>query len=968
MLIDEAIDLDAAACERWLDALEGSDRELRPTLRRLLLASAERSTADLLDRGLVFRTPPEADVAFSAGQAVGPYRLVSQLGEGGMGEVWLAERADGSLQRPVALKLPLLQARRTVLVQRFARERDILAGLTHPHIARLYDAGIADDGQPFLAIEYIEGERIDRWCERQALPAAGRIALLRQVMDAVQHAHAHLVIHRDLKPGNVLVDRHGRAVLLDFGIAKLLEGDAATGEATALTRVGGQAMTPHYAAPEQLTGTPVSTATDVWALGVLLHELVSGRRPFTQEQRGALEQAILHDDPPRPSAGGVALALSRGAAAELDAIVAKALQKAPADRYATVAAFADDLDRWTRGDVVLARPAGSAYRTLKFVRRHRLAVATAAGVAHGVIGASMVALRQAEVARNEAQTALAVQDFISGVFQASDADQADPVRARQRTAVQLLDEGAARIQGSLDDVPAAKVRVLQVLATQYEGMALFNQVAQLQQRIAALAEKLPGGGSTQRLDALTAEGGALTKAGRHDAGRAALDQAEALLGTQGGPRRNRLDLAWATYYTERNDPQGLRFTERVLAALGEDGSPDLRLEALYLHGTLLGLADRSGEARAVLQRAAALGPEVKGGWRTEIPTLMHLATLSQRPGDGSQAEAAFRRAVELSTQRAGPAAPQTVIVLGRLGQFLGSAGRLGEAVDALGEASGRALAWTDAAERASHAPYLLTLEGRTLIAFGRAEAALQRLDAATGLATEADPAQFVWLLGTRAQALAEVGSDTEAREAIEATLAQVERHGLRNTRAGYWFRRVEVMIALDRGDLQTAAGRWQALRGEPAFRVDVLPAAPLAAEVALGTDVPQAALDAARQMLATLATQAPGLPRSASEARLRGVEGLALLRLGRPNESATALRDAVRLYATFMDNEQSLPLAAARLRLGQALVATGDRVGASEELAAARAAHARHARLASRHLSARDRLEALLKGAAQPSR
>ncbi len=292
-LLDEVIDLDAAEREVWLAGLQGDDARLLPTLRRMLSKQALKETADLLERGPAF-TAPQAEAAapeFKPGERVGPYRLERELGHGGMGEVWLAEREDGQLKRRVALKLPMLGARRSVLVQRFARERDILGSLAHPNIARLYDAGLAEDGQPYLALAYIEGQPITAYCDERKLDVRAGVELLQQVLRAVQYAHANLVIHRDLKPSNVLVTAQGQVMLLDFGIAKLLQEEEQEAPETELTRLGGRAMTLDYAAPEQISGAPISIATDIWALGVLLYELVAGERPFRRPTRGAQEQA-----------------------------------------------------------------------------------------------------------------------------------------------------------------------------------------------------------------------------------------------------------------------------------------------------------------------------------------------------------------------------------------------------------------------------------------------------------------------------------------------------------------------------------------------------------------------------------------------------------------------------------------------------------------------------------------------------
>ena len=445
-LLDDALEVAPSDREAWLAASLGGDlKRLGPTLRKLLAKEASQETGGLIDRLPVFTVAAEAAAApvFRTGDAVGPYRLQRELGRGGMGEVWLAQRSDGHLKRAVALKLPMLSARRSVLVQRFARERDILGSLAHPHIARLYDAGLADDGQPYLALEYVEGKPITAYCDEAKLDARARVALLRQVMDAVQYAHANLVIHRDLKPSNVLVTAEGQAMLLDFGIAKLLQEEHSEVGATELTHLGGRALTPHYAAPEQLTGAPISIATDVYALGLLLYEALAGQRPFIADTRAALEHAALNEVPPKPSQHkpGVLARLPHGPRADLDTIVLKALKKVPAERYATVNAMADDLQRWQRGEPVLAQPDRLSYRLAKFVSRHRAPVALGTTAVLALIVASALALWQAAVAtqeaeraRQEATRALAVQGFLTELFAANSADQSDPQAAQRKTA------------------------------------------------------------------------------------------------------------------------------------------------------------------------------------------------------------------------------------------------------------------------------------------------------------------------------------------------------------------------------------------------------------------------------------------------------------------------------------------------------------------------------------------------------
>jgi serine/threonine-protein kinase len=408
-LLDQALALPAAERTRWFDALpdDAAHAALKPHLRELL-AHAEGRLIDTLP-GVETTSFAPAPAGLQAGQALGPWRLLRPLGEGGMGSVWLAERTDLLQGRQVALKLPHGAWRRAGLAERLAREREILATLEHPHIARLYDAGVAEDGQPWLALEFVDGERIDAWAERQALDVPARVGLFLQVAQAVAHAHARLVVHRDLKPANMLVTAAGEVKLLDFGIAKLLqEGVAAE---TELTREAGRVMTPDYASPEQVLGRPLTTASDVYALGVVLFELLAGRRPYTlaRPTPAALEQAIADGHLPRPSS--VAPPGRRAALrGDLDTIVLKALKREPAERYATVAALAEDLQRHLDHRPVLARPDGARYRARMFLRRHRAATAAGAAVLSALMAGTALALWQAREAQAQRDAALAQRD------------------------------------------------------------------------------------------------------------------------------------------------------------------------------------------------------------------------------------------------------------------------------------------------------------------------------------------------------------------------------------------------------------------------------------------------------------------------------------------------------------------------------------------------------------------------------
>jgi serine/threonine protein kinase len=407
-LLDEALPLDAEKRRRWLDALSPEYQALAEALREALLPAEADGLAGSLDGGAGsyldrIGTGPRP------GEIVGPYRVIRLLGEGGMAEVWLAQRADGALKRDVALKLPMLLHLRKDLASRFASERDILAALEHPNIARLYDAGVSSNGLPYLAMEYVAGESLTAWCDARQTGIRERLKLFLQVLDAVQYAHAQRVIHRDIKPSNILVTDSGQVRLLDFGVAKLLAREE---EQSDLTQRYGRVLTPDYASPELVRGEQLGAAGDVYALGVVLYELLSGNRPY-HLQAGAsiaqLEHAITAVEVKRassqvaPGAGGnrgtTERKLARRLRGDLDAIVLKALAKAPSSRYESATAFADDLQRSLSGEPVEARPNRLSYRCAKFVLRHRTelaAIAVATALVAGAIGYSLTHSRGAE--------------------------------------------------------------------------------------------------------------------------------------------------------------------------------------------------------------------------------------------------------------------------------------------------------------------------------------------------------------------------------------------------------------------------------------------------------------------------------------------------------------------------------------------------------------------------------------------
>jgi eukaryotic-like serine/threonine-protein kinase len=468
-LLDEALDLPVTERSPWLDALPQDDAELRPRLARLLAhATADDGFLDRLPELEAIAGGDEPGAHVESAGTVGPYRLLRELGEGGMGTVWLAERTDGLIKRPVALKLPRDLSARGRIAERLARERDILASLNHPHIARLYDAGQTPSGQPYLAMEYVEGQRLDEHAASSRLDLRARLHLFLQIARAVAHAHANLVIHRDLKPSNILVTPEGEVRLLDFGIAKLLEGDTAHG--TALTELAGRPLTPGYASPEQIRGEPLTVATDVYSLGVVLYELLTGASPYKprHDSRGGLENAVIETDPARPSDTVSDPQKRRSLRGDLDVIVLKALKKRPEERYATVNALAEDIERYLAGQPVTAQPDSAVYRLSKVVRRHRASVAAAASVLLAVFIGAGIALWQARVALDEKERAEEVQEFIASIFQGVNPELAGA--ARPLTAIEILDQAQRRVTSELGGQPDLQLRLRSVIGRSYLGL------------------------------------------------------------------------------------------------------------------------------------------------------------------------------------------------------------------------------------------------------------------------------------------------------------------------------------------------------------------------------------------------------------------------------------------------------------------------------------------------------------------
>jgi eukaryotic-like serine/threonine-protein kinase len=699
-VLDAALDLPAAARGAYLDGACGADAGLRREIEELLAAgeaggsfleaSALTRAAPLLAAVAMDAPPPEGE------RRAGAYRLLETLGEGGMGTVHLADRVDGQFEQQVAVKVLKQGLVGDDARRRFLRERQILARLAHPGIARLLDGGVTEEGAPFFVMERVHGRPLTIFCDDERLGVDARLRVFLEVCDAVHDAHRNLVVHRDLKPSNILVDAAGRVKLLDFGIAKLLDEGGADPTRTTL-----RAMTPEYASPEQVRGDHVTTATDVYSLGVVLYEILAGQRPYRVARGSAadLERAILGQDPPRPStsaASGPGLPglaprdVGRRLRGDLDGIVMQALQKAPERRYPSADALAADIRRHLGGLPVTARGDHLRYRALQFVRRHRTPVAAASLVVLALVGGLLGTLWQARRAAAEARKASAAKDFLKSVFAAS-----DPAKAQGRalTAKELLDDGARRIETELSGQPEVRSEVRRLIASVYVQLGEYEQARPLLAAELADQRRRAGSRSLAVAEVLADLGEASWLLDRYDEARSLYDEALAIQVERRGPRATAVAELLAKTGGALSDLGDLAGAEetfgRALAIFAETGRAESReaVEAREGLGVTLASADRFAEAVA-LQAAVA-------GWRERHLGPSHPGTLTSRYNQGAyllelgrtqEAASVLEGVLEERRRILGPRHDHVALTLKTLASAWDAAGRTDEALPLADEA------------------------------------------------------------------------------------------------------------------------------------------------------------------------------------------------------------------------------------------------------------------------------------------
>ena len=641
-LLESILDkvLDAAPADRAAVIEEhcAGDAADAAFLNRMLEAEARADATSFLESPL--RVPSRqfwADANLeSSGAVFGPYVLLHLIGQGGMGEVHLAERRDGTFDQRVALKLLPLPTPN--LMQRFRRERQILATLEHPNIARLLDGGISSDNVPFFAMEYVDGVHITTYCHDNQLDVREILLLFESICAAVEYAHRSLVVHRDIKPSNVLVTRDGVPKLLDFGIAKVLE----TSDSPEATRTFARALTPDYAAPEQIRGDAVTTSTDVYSLGIVLYELLTGTRPINSASRESIERNALYGEarPPSVAAGNSTKLRRKQLRGDIDRIVLTAIAREPTRRYRSVEAFSNDIRRHLEGRPISIRGDARIYRFKKFVGRNRPLVLVASLLIVTLVAASVGILWQAQRVSQEAARTIATNEFLRGVFSVADPDvnKGDSI-----SATGMLDRSAARVESGFNDVPDLKADVQDTLGGLYLSLGEYTRAKTLFEQSLSLRKAQGSGDTPAFADSL-------------------VQLATANIG---------LDRYTAA------EPQLRQALEILNQAYGA-GSPHVST-AMRLLGLCFTTLGRSMEAEPLLQQALQI--DQSSGPDTAVPDdLAALAAFDFRIHKFKQSVALYQRALTMYREKLGRENSKSVVTQSELADATFFAGDIGAAL------------------------------------------------------------------------------------------------------------------------------------------------------------------------------------------------------------------------------------------------------------------------------------------------
>ncbi len=667
-LFYQASDMDPRDRQPFLDQACGDDADMRREVESLLGAADHslrylRESAQEAARGIA------ASPAF-AGKLIGAWQVLESIGDGGMGRIYLARRADQAYEQKVAIKLMRADfGADPAMLVRFRLERQILAKLNHPNIARLLDGGVSAEGLPYLVMEYVEGVPIDTYCSEQHLSIEARLQLFRTVCGAVEYAHRNLVIHRDIKPANILVTPGGVPKLLDFGIARLLDPEFA---GMVRTRASQVLMTPEYASPEQVRGEVVTTSTDVYAMGVLLYELLSGSRPFRVRTDNPLEIArVVCEQTPQPPSAAAPIAQANRIRADLDRIVMMAIRKEPERRYASVEQFSADVQAYLEGYPLQARTATWSYQASTFVRRHKAAVAVAAlfSLALAGFGVGMGVL--ARRADRQRQTAERERQFLAGMFQSAAPDVA---RGETITARTLLDRGAQRIDRELAAEPQVRASLLETIAEAYRSLGLFDESQKLAEKSLRLDNAAHGAVSRESVQVMELLAELDRDKGEYAQAepllRKVLESTRATFGAASPEAARVMGELGECFYWEAKDDQAIALLRETLAIDRKNG-PDYGAEIRnYLALTL----ERKGnldEAYQLLQEAVEIDRRTRGTSSPDYAVSLHnLGSAMIDRGDLLGAEKTIGEAAEIRRTVLGTNHPDFAVSLNNLGYIL----------------------------------------------------------------------------------------------------------------------------------------------------------------------------------------------------------------------------------------------------------------------------------------------------------
>jgi serine/threonine protein kinase len=913
-------------------------------------------------------------------RTIGPYRLIQQLGAGGMGEVWLAEQ-NYPVKRRVAIKLIRAGMNTREVITRFESERQALALMDHPAVAKVFDGGSTSSGLPYFAMEYVPGVPITDWCDKCKLTVAERLELFMQVCEGVKHAHQKAIIHRDLKPSNILitkVDGNAAPKIIDFGVAKAVGQKLS--EETLLTRVGAILGTPEYMSPEQAdsAGGDIDTRTDVYSLGVILYQLLAGAAPIELTQltfEGMLRQ-LREDDPPRPSVkvralgqlstivcanrGSEPRALIRQLRGDLDSIVLKALEKQRTRRYGSPSELATDIGRHLRHEPVMAQTQSYSYRARKFVRRYRWGVAATTSVALALIIGLSAALWEARVARTEAQaaereaqTSAAVQQFVTDIFETNSRTQSDPVQARQTTARQLLDIGAQKIDGGLHKAPAAKEKMLETLANLYLGLGLDDQAVMLSRQRVALAKASYGANSPKVAEALCFLATCMEASRFVDERERVLLQAEKILDVNhdfSSPARGELLRNLAKHY-KSTDQQKARDYANQAVAFYRKGRPSVKLaQALYDQAVSYALFDEYAKGEVLAAESVSIARNLGNeGAAVSVESEELLAEINVRLLHYESAKQNFELAFKGARDLNGVDHVDTVETEVGLGDFYRRISQNTVALSHLKHSLDTCIRLRGS-DDSFHMPQVLLMYGFALKADGQFEAGLASISQAVENRRKNRPGtrelgQAIW---SQASVLVDLGEYEKAKRCLDEAADLSKKVGFK-LQSEYILARLK--LAFDLKQLDQASQIIESFYGPLPDRAplssDLLANLTARAQLALSrNDAADARVFATR--LSTIVAESPNRNYlKVWEERATLAEGQAYLLENRGSKAVPRLQRAVQLDEEMYDFP-SAELIPSRVALALAYLQAGNHTQSAKLLTLVESIHRMHPHLGER--------------------